>query len=145
MPHQLAFSTFEAKTRLQDEGFGIDVLFFDYRKAFDTVPHKRLLNKICALGLAEKGSKCTYDFPSERKMRVNVGGNCSTWLEVLSDDPQGSVSGQLLFLLFVNDLLDWVQCSIKMFADNTKIFHRFSLNSPNSPTPACLHRQCWHE
>jgi len=46
--------TVEAWTRLLEEGFGIDIVYFDYRKAFDTVPHQRLTKKIRGLGLSEE-------------------------------------------------------------------------------------------
>ena len=54
-------------------------------------------------------------------MRVSVKGSLSSWLAVLSGVPQGSVLGPLLFLIFINDIPEWVQNSIKMFAD-TKIW-----------------------
>ena len=53
-------------------------------------------------------------------MRVGVHGSFSEWVVVLSGVPQGSVLGPLLFLVFVNDLLDWVVNGISMFADDTK-------------------------
>jgi len=59
-------------------------------------------------------------------MRVNVRGIFSSWAEVLIGVPQGSVLGPLLFLIFVNDLPDWVNCSIKMFADDTNIWAKIS-------------------
>ena len=55
-------------------------------------------------------------------MRVMVNGNSSSWVEVVSGVPQGSVLGPLLFLLSVNDLPDWVKSSIKMFADDTMLW-----------------------
>ena len=64
-------------------------------------------------------------------MRVNVGGSFSTWLDVLNSGPQGSVLGPLLFLLFANNLPDWVQSSIKMFADDIKIWTKISKEEDN--------------
>jgi len=55
-------------------------------------------------------------------MRVMVNGNSSSWVEVVSGVPQGSVLGPLLFLLFVNYLPDWVISIIKMFANDTKLW-----------------------
>ena len=55
-------------------------------------------------------------------MRVHANGSFSSWIDVISGVPQGSVLGPLLFLIFVNDLSDWVKSSILMFADDTKIW-----------------------
>ena len=56
-----------------------------------------------------------------RSMRVMVNGSSSSWVKVSSGVPQGSVLGPLLFLIFVNDLPDWVKSSFKMFADDIKL------------------------
>jgi hypothetical protein len=114
--------TLEAWTRLLDSGIGIDVIFLDYKKAFDTVPHLRLLKKLESIGIAGSLLKWIEAFLTERQMRTIVNGVGSNWVEVLSGVPQGSVLGPLLFLLFVNDLPDWVHNSIRMFADDTKIW-----------------------
>ena len=113
---------FEAWTRLLDEGHGIDVIFLDYKKAFDTVPHKRLLVKLKQLGLPVKVIAWIRDFLTGRQMRVMMQGSFSDWVRVISGVPQGSVLGPLLFLIFVNDLPQWVTNSMKMFADDTKIW-----------------------
>jgi len=62
------------------------------------------------------------NFLHNRMMRVIVNGECSDWVCVLSGIPQGSVLGPLLFLIFVNDLPDWIKTNIRMFADDTKIW-----------------------
>jgi len=95
-----------------------------YRKAFDAVPHKRLLAKIRGLGFGNVISTWIGDFLHDRKMKVCVRGGYSEWIDVISGVPRGSVLGPLLFLflIFVQDLPDWVKNSIKMFADDTKIW-----------------------
>jgi len=114
--------TIEAWTRLIEEGFGIDIVYLDYRKAFDTVPHQRLMQKIRDLGLSKEIVNWIKDFLQDRKMKVYVRGSCSEWIDVISGVPQGSVLGLLLFLIFVQDLPDWVKSSINMLADDTKIW-----------------------
>ena len=57
-----------------------------------------------------------------RKMRIMVRGEYSEWVDVISGVPQGSVLGPILFLIYVNDIPETVNCSIKMFADDTKLF-----------------------
>jgi len=59
---------------------------------------------------------------TSRKMRVTVGGCFSTWADITSGVPQWSVLGPLLFLLYVNELPDWIMSSMRMFADDTKIW-----------------------
>jgi len=113
---------FESWTRILDAGFRIDIIYLDYGKAFGTVPHSRLLAKLQGYGISGQVLKWIEAFLTGRLMRVMVNGNSSSWVEVVSGVPQGSVLGPLLFLLFVNDLPDWVKSSIKMFADETKLW-----------------------
>jgi len=61
-------------------------------------------------------------FLVDRHMRIHVNGSLSSWIAVLSGVPQRSILGPLLFLIFVNDLPEWVHNSIKMFADDTNIW-----------------------
>jgi len=67
-----------------DEGFGIDVLYLDYRKAFDSVPHKRLLKKLKLYGINGKLLRWIQSFLEARLMRVRIRGSFSDWIKVLS-------------------------------------------------------------
>ena len=116
----------ECWTQALDNGYGIDVLYLDYRKAFDSVPHKRLLEKLKIYGVQGKLLTWIQSFLAARLMRVGIRGSFSDWIKVLSGVPQGSVLGPLLFLLFVNDLPDWIKNSMRMFADDVKIWNVIS-------------------
>ena len=117
---------FESWTRLLDEGYEVDVIYLDYSKAFDSVSHKGLLTKLKFYEISGELYSWIESFLSGRKMRVQVGCVLSDWEDVLSGVPQGSILGPLLFVLFVNDLPDWVSSRILMFADDTKIWSRIS-------------------
>jgi hypothetical protein len=116
----------ESWSLLLDEGYGVDIVYLDFRKAFDTVPHKKLLLKMKCFGICDQLITWISSFLSGRTMRVMINGVGSAWYEVLSGVPQGSVIGPLLFLLFVQDLPDWVMVSILMFADDTKLWSKIS-------------------
>ena len=105
-----------------DEGFGIDVIYLDYSKAFDSVPHKRLIAKLEAYGIRGDLSAWMSNFLSNRFQRVVLNGQLSKWVPVLSGVPQGSVLGPLLFVLYVNDIPDLIQANVRMFADDTKVY-----------------------
>ena len=114
--------TLELWSELLDGGDPVDVIYLDFRKAFDTVPHRRLLKKLEAYGI--KGGLLTWieNFLSGRKQRVVVNGKLSSWADILSGIPQGSVLGPILFVIFINDLPDEVLCTAKIFADDAKLF-----------------------
>jgi len=112
--------TLEIWSQLIDSGAPIDVLYF--RKAFDTVPHQRLLKKLVSYGVTGKLLDWIKNFLSGRRQRVVVNGELSAWADILSGIPQGSVLGPILFVIFINDLPDVVRSTTKIFADDTKLF-----------------------
>jgi hypothetical protein len=114
--------TLEEWTEALNDGYGLDAIFLDYQKAFDTVPHQRLLHKLKAYGVGGVLLKWLEDFLTNRKMRVTLNEIKDIWTAVLSGVPQGSVLGPLLFLIYVNEISEIVNSSIKMFADDTKIW-----------------------
>ena len=89
-------------------------------QSFDTVPHRRLLLKLKRYGFPEEMVNCLSAFLAGRKMRVGVNGAFSRWPTYLVESP-GFSARLRLFILFVNDLPDWMVNSMKMFADDTKI------------------------
>ena len=104
----------------------VDVLYMDFQKAFDSVPHQRLLHKLRSYGVSGCLLAWIEAFLTERWQQVVLEGCHSEWSAVLSGVPQGSVLGPLLFLVYVNDLPDTVHSGVKMFADDTKLYSHVS-------------------
>ena len=88
--------------------------------------HISLLQKLQLFGFGGDLLRWIESFLTGRTMRVVVNGSSSSWMRVLSGVPQGSVLGPLFFLLYVNDLPDWIKTNIRIFADDTKIWTRIT-------------------
>ena len=97
----------------------IDIIYLDFKKAFDKMPHQRLLLKLKAHGIGNGMINWIEKWLIDRRQRVVVDGEVSNWKAVLSGVPQGSVLGTILFLIYINDLDDDITSKVLKFADDT--------------------------
>ena len=81
----------------------MDVLYLDFSKAFDSVPHNLLLHKLL-YGIDGPLYSWFSDYLHSRYQRVHIEGSFSNWVNVSSGGPQGSLMGPFLFIIFINDL-----------------------------------------
>jgi hypothetical protein len=119
---QLILTTHDLATCLNKKS-QIDLVIMDFAKAFDSVPHNRLLFKLKRYGIQTNTHTWISNFLKHREQRVVVGGEHSAWTEVVSGVPQGTVLGPLLFLTYINDLPDNLHSSVRLFADDCVLYH----------------------
>ena len=101
-----------------------DMIIMDFSKAFDSVPHNRLLCKLDHYGIRHNILIWISNFLKHREQRVVVGGESSAWTDVTSGVPQGTVLGPLLFLAFINDLPSNLSSNVRLFADDCVVYRQ---------------------
>ena len=119
--NQLSFMYHEFCKAL-DEKKELRIIFCDISKAFDKVWHHGLLYKLKKNGITGDLLAWFQSYLVGRKQRVVLRGHSSSWGNIQAGVPQGSVLGPLLFLVYINDITDVVNCNLKMFADDTCLY-----------------------
>ena len=127
-------------TNYLENGGQIDAIYTDFEKAFDKVPHKRLISKLKAYKIDSNIIAWIKDFLQGRKHRVRIKSRYSKWGKVSSGIPQGSVLGPLLFLIYINDLPDLCEkkSEIYLFADDSKLYKYIIDDNDCRDLQACI-------
>ena len=105
-----------------DNRLEVRSVFWDISKAFDKIWHEGLVFKLKQNGISGELLHILSDFLSNRKQRVVLNGQNSSWTNVHAGVRQGSILGPLVFLIYVNDLSDNLTSNAKLFSDNTSLF-----------------------
>ena len=107
----------------RDKGHNVDVLIMDFSKAFDKVPHQRLLSKLEHYGVTGSLWNWIQNWLTTRTQTVVLEGMASQPVKVKSGVPQGTVLGPLMFLLYINDITDDIKhSSVQLFADDCLLY-----------------------
>lgn len=115
--------------QLLEEGKDICAIFLDYRKAFDSVPHRTLIDKLEGIDLNPHIIAWLSNYLTSRKQRVVVDGSSSSPTDVLSGVPQGSILGPLLFLIYIDGITEVAlssKCRLVLYADDILIYSPIS-------------------
>ena len=105
-----------------DEKKSVDMAILDFTKAFEKVPHKRLIHKLKYYGITRPISSWIESFLAERTQQVVINGSASIPIQVTSGVPQGTVLGPLFFLLYINDLPNNLTSNVHLFPDHCLLY-----------------------
>ena len=119
--NQMAYM-YHTFSKALDDRLDVRVVFCDVSKAFDRVWHEGILYKLKNLGISGDLLKWFYSYLQNRQQRVIINGENSEWGVVEAGVPQGSILGPLLFIVYVNDIADNIDCGLKLFADDTTLY-----------------------
>ena len=133
LPHQHGFrSGLSCETQLvkavhdwaasMNKRHQIDLILLDFFKAFDCVPHQRLLDKLSYYSITGSMLYWIKSFMANRTQRVSINGSHSSAANIISGVPQGSGLGPVLFLLYINYITDTIHSNIRLFADDSIIY-----------------------
>ncbi|CAM5167108.1 unnamed protein product [Eretmochelys imbricata] len=104
-----------------DKGDPVDIVYLDFQKVFDEVPHPRLLSKISSCGIRGEVLSQISNWLKDRKQKVGINDQFSEWREVNSGVPPGSVLGPVLLSVFINNLEKGVNSEVAKYADDIKL------------------------
>ena len=107
-----------------DSGLLTGMILIDLQKAFDTINHDILPKKMASLGFSNHSIKWFQSYLSGRRFRVNIRSNYSSTAKIECGVPQGSILGPLLFLLYVNDMKQAVDCDLFLYADDSCLVYQ---------------------
>ena len=122
---------YDKVTRYLDGNKSVDAVYLDFRKAFDLVPHEKLIAKMKHFGVDGRLLAWVANWLSERRQRVVIESQASAWAKVTSGVIQGSVLGPVLFLLYVSDIPSCIEPNIflSMYADDSKLLSEGNTDS----------------
>ena len=118
----------------------MDATYTDFEKAFDKVPHKRLIQKLRSYNIDDKIIKWIQSFLINMKQRVKVNGKYSSWESVISGIPQGTILGPILFIIYINDLPDMVEgrANMSLYAGDAKLYRTIKASNDSQELQVAL-------